>query len=271
VIDRDTVVDALIDEWAALDTLLTGLDDERWRLPTPCPGWSVADNLAHIVGTEETLAGRAAPAVAADREAWPHVRNELGASNERWVASMRADTPHAVLERFRRITAERAETLRTMPDEEFHAATRTPAGPATYARFMRIRVFDCWMHEQDIRDALGRPGGEDTPGAAVALDEMTESLGYLIGKRAGFPDGSSATVILTGPAARTLHVLVDGRARLVPELPHPATVTVTLPVGLFVRLCGGRVEPTDEVLAAARVTGDQELGRRLLGNLRFTP
>ena len=31
----------------------------------------------------------------------------------------------------------------------------TPAGKDTYGRFMQIRVFDCWLHEQDIRDALG--------------------------------------------------------------------------------------------------------------------
>ena len=37
---------------------------------------------------------------------------------------------------------------------------------------MRIRVFDCWLHEQDIRDAVGRPGGEDGPAASVALDEI---------------------------------------------------------------------------------------------------
>ena len=41
-----------------------------------------------------------------------------------------------------------------MSDEEWNAVTMTPTGPDSYGRFMRIRVFDCWMHEEDIRDGV---------------------------------------------------------------------------------------------------------------------
>ena len=34
----------------------------------------------------------------------------------------------------------------------------TPEGPGPYRQFMAIRVFDCWYHDQDIREALDRPG-----------------------------------------------------------------------------------------------------------------
>ena len=67
---------------------------------------------------------------------------------------------------------------------------------------MRIRTFDCWLHEQDIRDAVGRPGGEDGAAAALALDEMTSAIGYVVGKKAGAPQGSRVRFDLTGPAAR---------------------------------------------------------------------
>ena len=40
-----------------------------------------------------------------------------------------------------------------MSQEEWDAESFTPAGKSTYGRFMQIRVFDCWLHEQDIRDA----------------------------------------------------------------------------------------------------------------------
>jgi hypothetical protein len=157
-----------------------------------------------------------------------------------------------------------------MSGEDFHASSWTPAGQGTYARFMRIRVFDCWMHEQDIRDAVDRPGHEDGTPAEVAMDEIAEVLGYLVGKRAAVPDGDSVTLVLDGPLRRTLHVLVDGRARVVPRLDGPATASLTLPSGLFTRLCGGRVEPDERALAAVRIDGDQDLGRRVAGSLRFT-
>ena len=46
----------------------------------------------------------------------------------------------------------------------------TPAGPDTYGRFMRVRDFDCWMHLQDIRDALGQPAPDPAgPSSRLAL------------------------------------------------------------------------------------------------------
>jgi ubiquinone biosynthesis protein UbiJ len=69
---------------------------------------------------------------------------------------------------------------------------------------------------------------------------------------------------------RTLHVVVDGRARLVDELDRPATTTVSLSSGLFVRLAGGRVDPAGH-LPEIGIAGDAELGRRLVENLNFTP
>ena len=34
----------------------------------------------------------------------------------------------------------------------------TPEGPGPYRSFMAIRVFDCWYHDEDIREAIDRPG-----------------------------------------------------------------------------------------------------------------
>ena len=56
---------------------------------------------------------------------------------------------------------------------------------------MAIRSFDFWIHEQDIRVPLRRPGHTSGPAAELALDEVRRSFGYIVGKRAGIPDGSS--------------------------------------------------------------------------------
>ena len=44
------------------------------------------------------------------------------------------------------------------PATAWDEQTLTPVGPGTYGLFMEIRVFDCWVHEQDVRRAVGRPG-----------------------------------------------------------------------------------------------------------------
>jgi uncharacterized protein (TIGR03083 family) len=269
LVDKPATIDALASVWASTRELLAGLDDSDWKAPTPLPGWDVAANVAHMIGTEAMLLGIDAPAAEVDRRALPHVRNDIGAFNEAWVIEM-ADTPPAgLLERFTTITAQRIGALQAMDEDGWNAESWTPVGRESYGRFMRIRVFDCWMHEQDIRDGVGRPGDESGPAVDAVLDEIAVSLGYVVAKLADAPDGATVTYRLTGEAARELHVAVDGRAALVDSLPGDATVTLTMPVGAFTRLCGGRCTP-DEARARIDVTGDDELARRLIANGAYT-
>jgi len=182
---------------------------------------------------------------------------------------MRNDAPAAVLQRLREVTAERRRELEALNAERWASEGFTPAGQDTYGRFMRIRVFDCWLHEQDIRDAVGRPGGEAGPAAELALEEMSVSMPYVLANRARVPAGSTVRFELTGPAARTIDVAVADRARLVDGFDGEPTVTLTMPAGVFARLGGGRVEPVvlgDEV----RLDGDDALGERIVANLVYT-
>jgi uncharacterized protein (TIGR03083 family) len=269
VTDKDAVVPVLVAEWAAIDDLLASLRPDQWALPTALPGWSVQDNVAHVVGTECALAGQAAPPCAVDVRTLPHVHNDIGAANEQWVHGLRDESPARVLDRFRDVTAIRRKALEAMTQEEFDAPSWTPAGKGTYGRFMRMRVFDCWMHEQDIREATGIPGHDDGPCAELALSEVTGALGYLVGKKAAAPAGSSVTIELTGPVHATHHVAVQGRAALVDELPGPATVTVRLSSNLLARLAGGRV-PVAGRLGEITFEGDADLGARIAHALPFT-
>jgi uncharacterized protein (TIGR03083 family) len=266
---RDTVVKNLAEEWSTLGDLLGGLSEQDWRVPSVLPGWSVQDVVAHMIGTESWLDGQAVPEPERDPMDLPHVRNEIAARNECWVLAIRPQAPGQVLERFLSITERRLGVLRAMTDEEFYRQAWTPAGEDTYARFMRIRLFDCWLHEQDIRATLGRPGHDAGPCAEMALDEVASAVGFLIGKRAGAPSGSAVTLRLTGPVHRDFHVEVDGRASVVDALSRPATVTVSMSSNLFSRLTGGRVDP-EAHRAEVAVAGDQELGDRIARSLSFT-
>ena len=268
-IPKQPLVDNLVSEWAAIDELLAGLGEDAWSRPSVLPGWSVQDIVSHIIGTECVLAGDEAPAVGDAVAEAAHVHNEIGKVNEAWVESLRAQAPEKVRQRFRDITASRRAVLEAMAQEDFDAPSWTPAGHGTYARFMQIRLFDCWMHEQDIRDTVGVPGHESGPCAEAAVDEIVRALGYIVGKRAGAPRGSTVTFELTGPVRRTLHVEVGERAHLVERLDGPATARLALPSSLFTRLAGGRVAPEDH-LDRVTLGGDTELATALARNLAYT-
>jgi uncharacterized protein (TIGR03083 family) len=274
-IPKEPVVETLVKEWHDLDHLLSGLSAEQWTLPTVLPGWRVTDVVAHLVGTEATLAGDDVPAIEIDVAALPHVRNDIATLNERWVQALRDEPPAAMLARFREVTARRHVMLAEMPQSEFDAPSWTPAGQATYGRFMQIRIFDCWMHEQDVRDAVGVPGNESGPAAEASLDEVVRALGYLVGKRAAAPDGSTVLFELTGPLHRRLTVAVNGRARVVAEPAGPPTATLRFPSSTFLRLCGGRTGAVEHGTGAGAdprvdLDGDLVLARRILDNLAFT-
>lgn len=267
-IPKDRTIEALRAVWASIDELAGGLADHEWRLASPLPGWDVQANIAHIVGTESFLLGEQPP-IQADAGSLDHVRNPIGEMNEHWIASLADRAPADVLAAFRDRTARRLAALDAMPQEQWDAIGFTPAGEDAYGRFMQIRVFDCWLHEHDIRATIDRPGHESGIAVDVTLDEMSTAMGFVVGKKAGAGAGQSVTFDLTGESGRRIHVVVGERARVVGELDGPATVTLTMPVVSFGRIAGGRADgPTHAERVA--IDGDTELGRRVLANLAYT-
>jgi uncharacterized protein (TIGR03083 family) len=269
IVDRDHIVKALDEEWDALIALAADLAPSDWDHPTDCPGWSVKDCYAHIVGTESVLLGRPMPAVELPEDL-PHVRNEIGRANEAWVVAYRSCSGAEVLADLAEVITERRAALRTTDQAAFDRRSWTPAGDDTYGRLMRIRVMDQWFHEQDVREAIGRPGHLEGIAPEVVLDEMAGALGYVVGKKAAAPAGSSVRFDLRGPLSDTLDLRVTDRARVVDRLTEEPTVTLTMPGATFCRLAGGR-RPWDHpwVRSAVTIQGDEELGRKILSNLAF--
>ena len=148
----------------------------------------------------------------------------------------------------------------------------TPAGQDSIGRFMRIRTFDSWMHEQDIRESVARPAPDaalQKPEARLSLDEIETMMGFVVAKRGGAPDGARVEIQLTGPMARTIRVAVDGRAAVVPDFGGAEPTTVIRMDGWqFTRLCGGR--PLGAVRSVViEFEGDAEVGQRIVENLGY--
>jgi len=267
-LDKSDVLAGLFAVWDEVDTVLVGLADEQWQAQTPLPGWTVHDVTAHLIGTESMLQGVATPDADVDVSTLKHVRNDIGAMNERWVRKLRGMSPAEMLDRFRATTAKRRDALTDMGDADWNQLTATPAGPDTYGRFMRVRDFDCWMHLHDIRDALAESAAEPAgPAARLALDEMAASMGFVVGKLGGAPEGSRVALVLTGPLGRTINVAVQGRGQVVDDFGgQEPTATITLDGLLFTRLAGGRTAVDH---GAVTYGGDEAVGRRIVEHLNY--
>ena len=271
-LDKADVLDGLFAVWGDIESLLEGLSESDWQAPTALPGWRARDVVAHLIGTESMLQGVATPEADIDVSTLKHVRNDIGVMNERWVRRLRGTKAADLLDQFREATAERRAALSDMADDDWNQITATPAGPDTYGRFMRVRVFDCWMHEHDIRDALRRPANDadlDGPASRLALDEVAASMGFVVGRLGGAPDGSRVSIELTGPLQRTVNVAVEGRGRVVEDFGDAEpTATIRLDGLLFTRLAGGRTTLAQHPDVVS-YGGDQTVGQRIVEHLNY--
>lgn len=270
----EPLVQRLDEVWRDIAEVCDGLGPEQWATATECPGWSVFDNVAHMIGTERMLLGEQPTpggAVAGDA---PHVKNDIGKANEQWIATYADFDGPKLLDEFRAVTARRLDVLRAMTEAQWDAEGFTPEGPGPYRQFMAIRVFDCWYHDEDIREALGRPGFLEGPVADLSLLRIPpKGLGYIVGKKAGAPAGTTTVFVVEGSPeiVATISVPPEGRAMLLDDAPDDPTVRITTDRRTFARLAGGRWTGAHaRKNGVVRIEGDTALGDRIVDNMAFT-
>ena len=133
-----------------LDDLVSALTHDQWRMATPAPGWTIADQIAHLGWTDEL-----AVLAATDAEAFTAAVTGLidtGLSVDAAAAS-RADRPPAeLLAWWRDCRVRLAAVLGDVPAGMKMPWFGPPMGAASMAT---ARLMETWAHGQDIADALG--------------------------------------------------------------------------------------------------------------------
>ncbi len=145
----------LRDEQTALDAIVGDLLDDQWALATPSPGWTVADQIAHLTYFDDT----AATAIED-----PDRFHETNATLMEGLATGEIDMDEATLAWSRdRSPAELLARWRDNRDRLLAAAagldesTRVAwYGPSMGAKsFLTARLMEAWAHGQDIVDTVG--------------------------------------------------------------------------------------------------------------------
>jgi len=267
----ETLVAHLDHVWASIADVGRTLREPEWKTPTEVPGWTVQDNLVHITALEWRLLDRPDPAhTLPDDLDLAHVQNDFGRSNEVFVDSRRDRRGAEALAEFEEVTAARSAALHAASPDDFGAPSWTPMGDGTVRDLLPFRIFDAWVHEQDMRRAVTRPGDLDSAVARTAMDRIGATLPFVVGKKVAPPDGTTVVVELGEPLAGRHAVVVEGRARLLSDAPADPTVRIRTDGETFARLACGRLDPL-VVLAAGdvRFDGDAALGRRVVESLNF--
>lgn len=254
----------LIEIWqeavTAVADLAASIDEDEWTCATALPGWNVADIVAHVVDIEQHLAGDPRPAHEPPWDRLPHVVGDVSRFTEVGVDHRRGMPRQQVVAELRDVITRRHAQLDTVPDG---GEVLSPFGrPTTLQRLLRMRCLDVWMHEQDVRDALDRPGDLDTRPAVITAQQIALALPRAWQSVEAAPEGSTLRIQVTGPGLEADLPVGDGEP----------VVTLTVPWPDLVRLAAGRIAVDDAGLRSRLVMdGDEALGEALLPALSFTP
>jgi uncharacterized protein (TIGR03084 family) len=142
------ITEDLAAEHESLDAIVSDRPDADWEVPTPAPGWTVRDQIAHLWYFDGT-----AVLAATDPDAFTRTTEALlAAGPDAALEAGRRLTPGELLAAWRKGRAELLEVLAGLDP-----SARIPwYGPAMAARsFATARLMETWAHGQDVVDALG--------------------------------------------------------------------------------------------------------------------
>ncbi|MGP4084612.1 TIGR03084 family metal-binding protein [Streptomyces sp. KR55] len=149
--DPTPVLDDLRAESDELDRLVAELSPERWTLPTPAPGWTIAHQIAHLAWTD-----RSALLAVTDEDGFRGLVEQALAAPDTFVdqgAEEAARLPPAeLLSRWREGRTALDDALRKAPQ-----GARFPwyGPPMSAASLATARLMETWAHGLDVADSLG--------------------------------------------------------------------------------------------------------------------
>ncbi|MFJ4523713.1 maleylpyruvate isomerase family mycothiol-dependent enzyme [Streptomyces sp. NPDC088810] len=255
----------------AISEMVQSLVEGEWNRRTPCPGWSVRDIVSHVIGLDCEMLGDPRPIHALPRDLF-HVTTEHQRYMEMQVDVRRHHTAPEMTAELEYTVIRRNRQLRN-ESRDPGTLVRGPLGTEiTLERAYRIRAFDVWVHEQDLRAALGRPGNLDSPGAYVTRDVLLEALPKVVAHDANAPRSSAIVFDVHGPVEflRTVRVDIHGRGTVETAPALGPAAALTLDWETYVRLACGRVSP-EAVADRVKTEGDQDLAAAILRHFAVTP
>lgn len=262
-----SVIDLFAGEREALAALLDGLSAAQWALPTACPGWSVHDLALHLLGDDVGRLSRGrddyrgyADAVAAtgiDLSEWHTLVAFINQQNEAWVRATRRISPRLLCQLLR-LTGEATGTYFAHLDLRATGGPVDWAGPGPAPVWLDVarEYTERWVHQQHIRDAVGRPGLKEPRWLAPVLATFVRALPHAL-RRVTAPEGAWIRLAISGEAGGDWWTVrtADGWLLVAEQGPPAPWATVRLDQETAWRLWTKGVEK-EQALARMRHDGD---------------
>jgi uncharacterized protein (TIGR03083 family) len=256
-------------ERALLVELLSSLTASQWQAPTVCHGWSVQDVVAHLVHDYlRRLSGHRdrhrspRPAPSEDLPAF------LARTNEEFVRATRGLSPRVLVDILTGFGPQLDALWATCDIEavgDIDVWWAAPGAPAPVWLDVAREYTEFWVHQQQIRDAVGRPSPDHPSLLHAMADTFLRALPHTL-RDIPAADGTTITVTVGGT------VNSDWTARRDPAgwsvAPGAADrslggVRLRITTGTLWRLATRGISP-DVARQQVSVDGDEELARAAL-------
>lgn len=192
----------------ALLQLLAQLSEEEWHQPTICPGWTVKDIVLHVLGDDVGLLSRKRddfnlltsmknpPQLAS----WNDLLTFLNENNAIWVQALRRMS-HQLACTFLALTGKELYQYLATLDPFALGGPVSWAGPDPAPVWLDIarEYTERWVHQQHIRDAVGRPGFKDRQTFAPVLETFVRALPHTF-REVHAHDGTLIQFLISGEA-----------------------------------------------------------------------
>jgi uncharacterized protein (TIGR03083 family) len=143
---------------ARLHELVDDLADDDWHRPTVCPGWDVADIVAHVIGDDLGRLSRTHDGVALTPRPGEDLPTFLDRINEEWVVAFRRLSPAVLASLLGAAGTEVVDLWDALPLDASTGGVSWAGldqGPAWMD--LARDTTEYWIHEQQIREAVDRP------------------------------------------------------------------------------------------------------------------
>jgi uncharacterized protein (TIGR03083 family) len=230
--DKIIVVDRFAPLRTHLLTLLADLGEDDWARPTAAPRWSVKDVTAHLLGGDiAILSGKRDGFRSPEKiQSYDQLVELVDRLNAEWVLAARRMSPR-LLREFLAFSGPEVEKCFACLDPMAMTGPVGWAGPdPAPVWFDLAREFtERWHHQQQIRDATGRPPLYNPYFLSPVLDTFVRALPHAF-RNALAPAGTSVRFEISGDAGGVwfLHRAEEAWNLFLDSTAEPAT-NVVLP------------------------------------------
>lgn len=253
--------------------LFADFSEEEWSAATVCPGWTVKDIALHLLGDDiGYLSGQRDhfhnPFFQnKNMQTWENLVKNLNEANELWVQATARISPTLLSD------------LLTLTGQQFYAYLQTLdqmalngvvswAGPERAPTWLDTarEYTERWLHQQQIRDAVNRPGLKERVYFHPVLDTFVRALPHTY-RDISVTETTIVKFIVTGEAGDVWYLIGNaGRWSLYRTVEQQPDTIITMDQEICWRLFTKGLSK-DQAQVQTTIEGNQQLGEKIFDTI----